>query len=61
MNPRDWPIARKFAVGTLAITLTAIAFLSAFLIVSEQRTVRRNWAATTQAFAAMIASDASAN
>jgi len=61
MNPRHWPIERKFVVGTLAITLAAITLLSTILIASEQRIVRRNRAANTLAFAAMLANNAAAS
>ena len=61
MRPRDWSIERKFVVGTLAITLTAIAFVSAFLIVSEQRMVRAERVANTHALLGMVANNAAAS
>jgi signal transduction histidine kinase len=61
MTPRDWPIGRKFVAGTLAITLTAIAFVSVFLIVSEQRLVRAERVANTHALLGMVANNAAAS
>lgn len=57
---RDWPLRRKFLVGTLAITLPAIALVSIFLIVTEFRSVRATRLANTRAFVGMIAKNAAA-
>lgn len=60
MTVRDWPIQRKFRIGTLVITLPAILFISLFLIVTEQKTTRESRLASTEAFAGMIAKNSAA-
>jgi PAS domain S-box-containing protein len=55
---RDWPIQRKFAIGTLLITVPGIVFISAFLIVTEFKSLRELRFANTRAFVGMIATNA---
>jgi PAS domain S-box-containing protein len=57
---RDWPIRRKFSVGTLLVTLPAIAFVSIFLIITENRSVREARLATAKTVAGMIAANGAA-
>ncbi len=55
MKLRDWPVRRKFLLGTLIVTLPAIALVSIFLIVTEFRSVRATRLANAHAFVGMIA------
>lgn len=58
---RDWPMARKFFVSTLAITLTAVSFISVFLIVLEKRAVEEERILSSRALLKMIADNAAAS
>jgi signal transduction histidine kinase len=61
MRALDWPMERKIGASTLAIALAAIAFLSSFLILSEQATMRRTRVQLSHALVGMIANNAAAS
>ena len=61
MKAADWPMERKIGASTLAIALAAIAFISAFLIISEQGTMRTTRRQLSHALVGMIANNAAAS
>jgi signal transduction histidine kinase len=58
MSPRDWPIGRKFLLGSLGISVAGIVLISAFLLVSNYRAMRRDRQAAAQVLVDMIANNA---
>ncbi len=60
MKLPDWPMQRKIGVSTLAIALAAIAFVSSFLILSEQGTMLTTRQQLTHSLVGMIANNAAA-
>jgi signal transduction histidine kinase len=60
MKLPDWPMERKIGASTLAIALAAIAFVSSFLILSEQSTMLTTRRQLTRSLVGMIANNAAA-
>ena len=58
MSPRDWPMGRKFLLGSLAISVVGIVLISAFLLISGYRAVKRDRQAAAQVLVDMIANNA---
>ncbi len=58
MSMRDWPMARKFFASTVAITLTALAFSAAFLLVIEKKKQREIILRHTRTVVGMVANNA---
>jgi signal transduction histidine kinase len=61
MSVRDWPMARKFFVSTVAITLAAVSFISLFMIVLEKRAEEAQVVTSSRALLEMIAGNAAAS
>jgi len=60
MSIRDWPMARKFFASTMAITLTALTFSAAFLLVIEKKKQRESILRHTRTVVGMVANNAAA-